>query len=74
MEFDVNETSLFLKQKKIGRSQYLLGIFQQKKALTFGIEPTDANIDAKGKGHIIFNEYLSEQLADIFVNYNIFFI
>jgi 2-polyprenyl-3-methyl-5-hydroxy-6-metoxy-1,4-benzoquinol methylase len=45
----------------------LLDFFHQKKALTYGIEPTDAYIDAKGKGHIIFNEYLSEQWADNFV-------
>jgi len=45
----------------------LLDFFQQKKAVTYGIEPTNASIDAKGKGHIIFKEYLSEQFAEFFV-------
>jgi len=45
----------------------LLDFFQKKGAVTLGIEPTDACIDAQGKGHITFNEYLSENVADMIV-------
>ena len=42
----------------------LLDFFQKEGAITLGIEPTDACIDAQGKGHVTFNEYLSEDVAD----------
>ncbi len=45
----------------------LLDFFQEKGAITLGIEPTDACIDAQGKGHVTFNEYLSESVADMIV-------
>ena len=45
----------------------LLDFFQEKGAITLGIEPTDACIDAQGKGHTTFNEYLSESVADMIV-------
>ena len=45
----------------------LMDFFQQKGAITIGIEPTDAHIDAEGKGHIIINNYLSEDVADAIV-------
>ncbi len=41
----------------------LLNFFRKKGALTFGIEPTDACLDAKQQGHIIYNGFLSESLA-----------
>jgi len=47
----------------------LLDFFQEKGAITIGIEPTNACIDAEGKGHVIFNEYLSEGIADRIVNH-----
>jgi SAM-dependent methyltransferase len=45
----------------------LMDFFQQKGAITIGIEPTDAHIDAEGKGHIIINNYLSEDVANAIV-------
>ena len=45
----------------------LLDFFQEKGAITLGIEPTDACLDAQGKGHVTFNEYLSESVADMIV-------
>lgn len=42
----------------------LLDFFSQRGAITIGIEPTDAYIDAEQKGHITFNRYLSEEVAD----------
>ncbi len=41
----------------------LLNFFKQKGAITFGIEPTNACQDAKAKGHIIYNSFLSESIA-----------
>ncbi|HYC48445.1 MAG TPA: class I SAM-dependent methyltransferase [Burkholderiales bacterium] len=41
----------------------LLGFFQAKGALTFGIEPTGAASDAKQEGHTVYNDFLSERLA-----------
>ena len=41
----------------------LLDIFKKKGAFTYGIEPTNASLDAKEKGHIIFHEYLSKKLV-----------
>lgn len=45
----------------------LLDFFHSKGALTFGIEPTGACVDAVKKGHIAYNNYLSEELAEKFV-------
>ncbi|MEI6756602.1 MAG: class I SAM-dependent methyltransferase [Chlorobium sp.] len=42
----------------------LLDFFKQKGAITIGIEPTGAFLDAEKKGHIAYNNYLSEDLAD----------
>lgn len=41
----------------------LLGFFCKKGATTIGVEPTDAYLDAKEKGHITYNNYLSEDIA-----------
>lgn len=41
----------------------LLNFFRDKGAVTFGIEPTGASLDAKQQGHTTFNEFLSEALA-----------
>lgn len=42
----------------------LLDFFRKEGATTFGIEPTGAYRDAEEKGHITFNDFLSEDLAD----------
>ena len=41
----------------------LLDFFCEKGAITIGVEPTDAYLDAHKKGHITYSEYLSENLA-----------
>ncbi len=45
----------------------LLDYFREQGALTIGIEPTDACLDAEAKGHITYNNFLSENLADALV-------
>lgn len=45
----------------------LLDFFRQKCAVTEGIEPTGAYLDAKEKGHITFNNFLSKEIADAIV-------
>src|ERR1700680_1209910 len=45
----------------------LLDLFRQAGAITIGIEPTDAYRDAAEKGHIIFNRFLSEGIANTIV-------
>lgn len=45
----------------------LLDFFKQQEAITFGIEPTDAYLDAKSKGHITYNSYLSQTIASAIV-------
>ena len=45
----------------------LLGFFRDKGATTIGVEPTGAYLDAHAKGHITYNSYLSEKLADAIV-------
>ena len=45
----------------------LLDLFRAKDAVTFGIEPTGACVDAIKKGHFSYNNYLSEELALEFV-------
>lgn len=41
----------------------LLGFFRDKGAVTIGIEPTDACLDAKESGHITYNGFLSKEVA-----------
>jgi SAM-dependent methyltransferase len=41
----------------------LLNFFRQKGAITIGIEPTGAYLDAERKGHITFNNFFSEDIA-----------
>lgn len=41
----------------------LLGFFKEKGALTYGIEPTDAYLDAQANGHIVYGDFLSEKVA-----------
>lgn len=42
----------------------LLDFFKRQGATTIGIEPTGAFTDAKEKGHIAYNDYLSEDVAE----------
>lgn len=46
----------------------LLDIFKKHDAITIGIEPTDAFLDAKEKGHVAYNEFLSEDIANLIVS------
>mgnify|MGYP003952024343 CR=1 FL=1 len=46
----------------------LLDFFRDKGAVTIGLEPTAACLDAKQKGHVTYNDFLSPSLADIIVN------
>lgn len=48
----------------------LLDFFRKKGANTFGIEPTNAYLDAKEKGHLTVNNYLSPMVAKDFVAEN----
>lgn len=41
----------------------LLDFFREKGAVTMGIEPTGAYTDAAEKKHIVYNNYLSEEVA-----------
>ena len=41
----------------------LLNFFKESGAITYGIEPTGAYADAEKKGHYIFNEYLTQEVA-----------
>lgn len=45
----------------------LLDFFKKQGALTLGIEPTGAYLDAKNKGHVTYNNFLSEAVADSIV-------
>lgn len=45
----------------------LLDFFRQQGATTIGIEPTDAYLDAKQKGHLTFNNFISKDVADAVV-------
>ena len=45
----------------------LLDFFKTKGSTTIGIEPTEAYKDANDKGHITFNNFLSENVANIIV-------
>ena len=42
----------------------LLDIFKKQGAITIGIEPTNAYLDAKEKGHFTYNNYLSQTLTN----------
>ena len=46
----------------------LLNIFRQHGALTHGIEPTDAYIEAAANGHEVLNAYFTEEVAREFIN------
>lgn len=46
----------------------LLDFFRQKGAITFGVEPTGAYLDAKEKGHTTYGNYLSEDLANTIIS------
>ena len=41
----------------------LLDVFRQKGMVTIGIEPTGAYLDAERKGHVVFNNFLSGEIA-----------
>jgi SAM-dependent methyltransferase len=41
----------------------LLSFFREKGAITIGVEPTAACIDAMAEGHIIYNSYLTPELG-----------
>lgn len=41
----------------------LLNVFRDKGAITLGIEPTGAFLDAEQQGHVAYNGFLSESLA-----------
>ena len=43
----------------------LLDIFKKKGAVTFGIEPTNAYLEAKKKGHKVYNKYFNLNLSKI---------
>jgi len=45
----------------------LLDFFETKGAVTIGIEPTGASEDAEEKGHKVYSDYLSENLATKFL-------
>lgn len=45
----------------------LLDYFRQQGAVTIGIEPTGACKDAEEKGHAVFNDYLSNDVARLVV-------
>jgi hypothetical protein len=45
----------------------LLDFFKKQGAITLGIEPTGACLDAEKKGHVTYNNFLSEAVADTFV-------
>lgn len=45
----------------------LLDFFKREGAITLGIEPTEACLDAKNKGHVAFQDYLSEELVESIV-------
>ena len=45
----------------------LLDFFRKQGAVTMGIEPTSAYLDAEQKGHIAYNNFLSEDVANTIV-------
>ncbi len=46
----------------------LLDFFERRGAITLGIEPTAACNDAKAKGHITFNDFISEDVANAIID------
>lgn len=44
----------------------LLGFFRDAGGVTFGIEPTGAAADARQKGHVVENDFLTPAVADRF--------
>ena len=42
----------------------LLDIFRKKGSITYGIEPTNAYLEAKKKGHKIFNNYFNLNISN----------
>ena len=48
----------------------LLDFFREKGAITYGVEPTGACSDAEKKGHITYNAFIDEELANDFVKEN----
>ncbi len=48
----------------------LLDIFRSKGALTFGIEPTEAALQAEKNGHPIYQEFFDKEVAKKFVEKN----
>lgn len=45
----------------------LLDFFREQGAKTFGVEPTGASADAQEKGHVVYRDYLSEDVAHLVV-------
>lgn len=45
----------------------LLDFFKAKGCVTLGIEPTDAFIDAKKNGHLVYNTFLSMEVAETII-------
>ena len=45
----------------------LLDFFKNSGVTTIGIEPTNAFMDAQKKGHIVYNDFLSEEVAEMIV-------
>jgi len=48
----------------------LLNFFKKEGAITFGIEPTNAYLDAKEAGHNVQKDYLTPEVANKFVKLN----
>jgi hypothetical protein len=48
----------------------LLDFFRAKGSITIGLEPTAACLDAKQKGHLTYNDFLSPATAEIIVRDN----
>jgi len=48
----------------------LLDFFKEKGAITIGIEPTDAALDAEKKGHTVYSKFLSLEVAKEIVEAN----
>jgi SAM-dependent methyltransferase len=42
----------------------LLSFFKEKGCETIGIEPTDAHLDAKNNGHVVYNAFFSVEAAE----------
>lgn len=48
----------------------LLSMFREKGAITYGIEPTDAAVEARAKHHSVIQDYFSKAVALRFVENN----